>query len=230
MRYDRFFCLPAVFFLALPLPVCCVASAAPVQRVESDRQVIFIDGEGDQAASQFTLHNGTALLNCKKSSVVLINEFQLQLAAGAVVLIKESNGIIMARNLSDRHAFSVHLTGKSFPRTNIRIGQEVAVGPAAIVARAHDSIGRRGIKSVSTKSKSSDGGLTMKVCDISVQDNLVNEPTVIYACRQSGSLPADRRLKEELIRTTAILNMMTRSQGPYYRGNIETGPRVVASQ
>lgn len=201
-----------LFAIAIACFTWVPAMAADVRSEENDSRLLITDGQVNESAGAITLMSGSAFIAAKEPTDVNVDNLVVRLQRGADVFIQKSGGTICVRNLHDRHRGGVRATADGEHWLNVGVGQELLAGAASAPGSGRrDHIGRRSVKQLKLK-----GFDTVRLADISLQDNLVNEPTIHYALAHVQT-PTQRRVREDLLKMTAICNMVTRAHGTFAR-------------
>jgi hypothetical protein len=216
MRYGK---LAAALILAtcvqtsfVPSSQAGEQSSREIRKVGSDGYIAVLDPQAETRANGIDLVHGTMFLACKKDASVEVNDVKLHLKRGAVVLIKADDGIMTVRNLNDKHYGSVRVHTTRNHWIHLGVAQEAMIGRPEAIQTKLDNIGRRAIKLSDIPERG-----CLRIADINLQDNLVNEPVLVYA-RCHADSTYEHRIIDDLIKTTAVCNLVTRSKGPYFRG------------
>lgn len=164
------------------------------------------------------VNDDQALVCAKNECKVITPVCELQLKRGAVVLVRHTGDTVLIRNLHEQRKNSVSIfSGKS--HVPVALGQELFVSPdkTHAAAQTNDGIRRRRAQFSQLEK------LTIRACDYNLQDNLINEKLVNTL--QSGG-PQERKLLNDLMKTTAIWTIVTRGRGPDSRNALTATNRT----
>jgi len=158
-----------------------------------------------------TLRHGETLIFSSEPTTVNSGEYQLTIAANAVVLLSNSDEIVTVRNLYEKTPYSVKVFVDSKSTVLLPVGKEVALGRNMhdlIAALKSDLIGRRSIRGYDLAS-----GHSIVQCDVSLMSLMQNEDVLkqlILSIRKD-----DLRVAKQLITTAAALSQATSNRGAY---------------
>lgn len=204
--------LAALAVIPTVAPHASGSNIESAQRLDTSTYMATVDGTVLNQDGTLNLQEGTMLISCKEKVKLWVRDVEVSMAKGAIVLIKSSTASSIVRNLNDRHWGSVSVSVKPDHWVHVGVGQEVMIGPVEGLKTKGDDIGRRAVKITHADEKKA-----IRFADICLQDNLVNEPLLIHARSHADGKP-QQKLVEDLIKTTAICNLLTRTKGPFYRG------------
>ena len=195
----------------------CISFIAPVfaagtaHALDDNDLVAVVDGDVTRQEGTMCMKRGQALLVARRPMIVTMSGATLAADAGAIILIKTAEKGALVRVLSDRKSGSVKFAWHDW-NSALAVGQEaiIAADNACFQQLLADGLGRRLVHSFTV-----DGGRA-QVADISLQDNLVDEPLIV-ALRADAHSKERRQAVNELLKTAAIYNMIQSTAGQYRR-------------